>query len=329
MIKKPLLIVSGEPNSIFSEILFKSLNNKLTKKKLGRSIIIIGSKKLLEAQARKLEYSINFIVIDLNNINLHSLNKKKIYIIDIDFKFKKIFDKISSNSNDYIKKCFDISIKLLKKNKAYALINGPISKQFFLKKKYLGITEYLSKKISNKNKPVMLIYNSNISVSPITTHLPIKLVSKNLTIKNIIHNVLTINSFYNLKLKKKIRFAILGLNPHCESILKFSEEEKIIIPAIKKLINKKIKIEGPFSADTFFLKKNIDKFDVVIGMYHDQVITPLKTLYKFDAINITLGLPFIRISPDHGTNIKMMGKNISDPKSLIASFRFLKKLSEI
>tara|TARA_Y100000590_G_scaffold470309_1_gene663511 strand:+ start:5764 stop:6747 length:984 start_codon:yes stop_codon:yes gene_type:complete len=326
VIKKPLLIVPGEPNSIFSEILFKSIKYNSIPNNFNRSIIIIGSKKLLEAQAKKLKYSISFFEINIKNFNLHKLNKKKIYIIDIKYKFKKIFDEISSKSNNYIIKCFDLAINILKKNNAYALINGPISKENFLRKKYLGITEYLSKKISNQIKPVMLIYNSNISVSPVTTHLPIKLVSKNLSIKKIIHNVQAINSFYKHHLKKNVKFAILGLNPHCETVLKFSEEKKIIIPAMKKLIKKKIKIAGPFSADTFFLKKNIDKFDVVIGMYHDQVIAPLKALYKFNAINITLGLPFIRVSPDHGPNIDMAGKNKSDPKSLLATFNFFKKI---
>ena len=87
---------------------------------------------------------------------------------------------------------------------------------------------------------------------------------------------------------------MLGLNPHCETVDNFSEEEKIIIPSIKYLKKKKIIIEGPFSADTFFLKKNIEKFDVVVGMYHDQVLTPIKTIYNFEAINITVGLPFVQ-----------------------------------
>ena len=86
-----------------------------------------------------------------------------------------------------------------------------------------------------------------------------------------------------------------------------------------------MKISGPYSADTMFIKKNRNKFDVIIGMYHDQVLTPIKTLYEYDAINITLGLPFIRISPDHGPNIKMIGKNKSSPLSLIRALNFLDK----
>ena len=118
----------------------------------------------------------------------------------------------------------------------------------------------------------------------------------------------------------------MGLNPHCETIDNISEEKKIIIPAIKFLKKANLNVEGPFSADTFFLKKNINKFDVVIGMYHDQVLTPLKTLYNFNAINLTLGLPFIRISPDHGPNNKMIGKNESDPSSIFYAMKFIKKI---
>ncbi len=106
----------------------------------------------------------------------------------------------------------------------------------------------------------------------------------------------------------------------------FSEEEKIIIPAIRALKNKKINAHGPFSADTFFQKKNLKKFQVVIGMYHDQVLTPIKTLYKFDAINITLGLPYLRISPDHGTNNEMIGQKKSDPQSLYSAINFFTKI---
>ena len=98
----------------------------------------------------------------------------------------------------------------------------------------------------------MLIYNDKISVSPITTHLPIKHVAKNINKKKIIQNIDVINNFYQTKLKKKPKIAILGLNPHCETIEIKGEEDKEIIPAVKVLKNKKIDVYGPFSADTFF-----------------------------------------------------------------------------
>ena len=136
--------------------------------------------------------------------------------------------------------------------------------------------------------------------------------------------IILINNFYKKKFGFKPKIAILGLNPHCESIHKFNEDEKIIKPVIK-ILKKKYKISGPFSADTFFIKGIRKKFDVIVGMYHDQVLTPIKTIYEYDAINITLGLPFIRISPDHGPNEKMLGKNLSNPQSLIQAINFLDK----
>ena len=170
----------------------------------------------------------------------------------------------------------------------------------------------------------MLIFNKRLSVSPITTHLPLKLVSKKISKKNIIKKVSLINNFYEKSFKFKPRIAILGLNPHCESIHDYNEDEKIIKPSIKYL-KKRYNVSGPYPADTIFLKNNRKNFDVVVGMYHDQVLTPLKTLYEYDAINITLGLPFIRISPDHGPNETMMGKNLSNPLSLLKAIKFLDK----
>jgi 4-hydroxythreonine-4-phosphate dehydrogenase len=171
----------------------------------------------------------------------------------------------------------------------------------------------------------MLIYNKKLSVCPITTHLPLKSVVKNLSKKKIIEKVYLINNFYKKNIRFKPKIAILGLNPHCESIDKFNEDEKILKPVIKYLSNKKINVKGPYPADTAFLKKNRKNFDVIVGMYHDQVLTPIKTIYEYDAINITLGLPFLRISPDHGPNQKMLGQNKSNPLSLIRAIEFLEK----
>jgi len=322
---KPLLIVLGEPNSTFSEILFKAYKKKIIQK-FSRPIVVIGSENLLKLQMKFLKYSIKIKKINSLNLKNANLNKKNINIVNVDYRFKKAFNKISNSSNKYINNCFKIALKLLKEKSAFALINGPVSKTHFLEKKYLGITEYLSNKTKIKKKPTMLIYNSSFSVCPITTHLPINLVTKNLTRNKITNDVMNINFFYKKKLNKKPKFAILGLNPHCESIEKLSEEEKIIKPAIKLLLKNKINIKGPFSADTFFSKKNLSYYDVAVGMYHDQVLTPMKTIFNFEAINLTLGLPFLRVSPDHGTNNKMIGRNKSNAQSLISSINFFKKV---
>ena len=325
MKNSPLLIVLGEPNSIFSEILFKSYKKKIIQK-FNRPILIIGSKSLLEKQMKLLKYSIKIKKINLIDLKNLNLNKKYINIINVEYKFKKIFGKISNKSNKYISNCFKIALKLLNEKSAFGLINGPISKTHFLEKKYLGITEYLARKAKIKKKPTMLIYNSYFSVCPITTHVPIKNVTKNLSKNKIVNDVTNINFFYKEKLKKRAKFAILGLNPHCESVEKLSEEEKFIKPAIKLMLKNKINIKGPFSADTFFTKKNLSHYDVAVGMYHDQVLVPMKTIFNFDAINLTLGLPFLRVSPDHGTNNEMAGKNKSNDQSLISSINFFKKI---
>ena len=114
----------------------------------------------------------------------------------------------------------------------------------------------------------------------------------------------------------------MGLNPHNFSISKKSEEKKIIYQAIKNLTKFKIKVSGPVPADSSFMIFKKYKFDVIIGMYHDQVLSPFKALYNFFAINITLGLPYIRISPDHGIAEDIVGKKIANPNSLIESIKF-------
>ena len=315
-----VLIILGEPNSTFSEVLFKYFkSNKF--KKSNNKIILIGNKKLIEKQMKKLKY--NFYINHISD--LKEFKKKSINIINVGFKFKNAFSKITSDSNRYIEDCFDVGIKLMNTYKLTKLINGPISKKHFLKKRFPGITEYIGDKTNSKDQ-VMLIYNENLSVTPLTTHIPIKKVAQSVKKKKIIKAIMKINEFYKTKLFKKAKFAVLGLNPHCETIDKISEEKKIIIPAINLLKKINLNIEGPYSADTFFLKKNIIKYDVVVGMYHDQVLTPLKTLYNFKAINITLGLPFLRISPDHGPNIGMLGKNKSDPSSIFYAMRFVNKI---
>ena len=320
MSKKPIIIVAGEPNSIFLEIFFKCIKTN----KYKCPLIIVVSKKLLQAQMKKLGFTFKINDIDKKIKDFSKLNNNKINVINVDYNFKKCFDKITSKSNKYIDETFKTALNVVKQNNLSKFINGPVSKKSFLKGKTLGITEYLAKK-TKKNKVAMLIFNKNLSVSPLTTHLALKDVHKKITKQKIYTQVNLINNFYKKKFNKLPRLAITGLNPHCESNFQNSEEDKIIIPAIKKLRLKNTKINGPFPADTIFTKSLLKKYDVIIGMYHDQVLSPMKALFNFDAINITLGLPFIRISPDHGPNYSMLGKNLSDPKSLIQALKFLDK----
>ena len=321
MTKEPIIVTPGEPNSIFFEIFFKSIKFNNYKS----PIIIFGSKKLIMAQMKKLgfKFDINLIANDFKNFKI--LNNKKINIINVEYSFKKTFEPISKKSNKYIENSFNAALLYLKKNKLTKFINGPISKKYFLNGKSLGITEYLAKKVKIKNDFAMLIFNKKLSVSPLTTHLALKHVNKNISQKKICNHVKLISKFYEKNFMKKPKIAITGLNPHCESNFKNSEEDQYIRPAIRTLIKKNYKVKGPFAADTIFMKRQSKNYDVIIGMYHDQVLTPIKSLFGFNAINITLGLPFTRISPDHGPNYSMLGKNLSDPKSLIEALKFLDK----
>ena len=318
--KEPIIIVGGEPNSVFLEIFFKSLKTNTFKSPL----IIIVSKKLLQKQMRKLNFYFKINDINKKLKDFSKLNNNQINLINVDYDFKECFEKITSKSNKYIDETFKTALNFIKQNNLSKFINGPISKKSFLKGKTLGITEYLAKK-TKSNEVAMLIFNKNLSVSPLTTHLALKDVHRKITKQNIYKQVNLINNFYIRKFNKLPRIAITGLNPHCESNFQNSEEDRIIIPAIRKLRSKNTKINGPFPADTIFTKSLLKKYDVIIGMYHDQVLSPMKALFNFHAINITLGLPFTRISPDHGPNYSMLGKNLSDPKSLVQALKFLDK----
>jgi len=314
---KPIIIVAGEPNSVFFEIFFKIL-----KKKIKSPIILIASKKLILKQAKVLKKKIILNTISETEIIKKVNSLEKINLIDVNFEQRTAFNKITTKSNDYITNCFDIALKLLKHGVTDKLINGPISKKTFLKNRYNGITEYIADK-TNTKKFAMIIHNKNLSVCPLTTHVPIKYVSKRINKLEIANKVKLIDSFWKKIFNKKIKIGVTGLNPHCESIDNFNEDISIISPTIKKLKKLKYNVEGPLAADTIFLKNNRKKFDLIIGMYHDQVLTPLKTLFEYDAINITIGLPFIRVSPDHGPNESMLGKNKSNYLSLLNSIKFL------
>ena len=318
--KRSIIIILGEPNSISSEIFIKSLNY-IRKTKLN--FIIIGNYSLLEKQAKYLNFKIN-VKFKLSEIN--NLENVKFNFINVDYKQSKPFNLKNKNSDTFVKKCFEQAVILLKKKLAIGLINLPINKSKFTRNKYKGITEYIADKTNNKNKENMLLFNENFSVLPLTTHIPLKKVYKEISYKKIEKACKNLNNFYLKTIKrKKFKIGILGLNPHNgENGYIGNEEKKIIIPAINKL-KKNYPIIGPLSPDTSFLQREKLKIDVLIGHYHDQILTTFKTKFDFDAINITIGLPFIRISPDHGIGTGIIGKGIANPTSFKKAVKFFSK----
>ena len=317
---KPIAIIAGEPNSISSEIIFKCW--KLKKKYIHKPLFIIGSVQLLNLQMKQLKYKIKIKKIN-KHFKIRDLNEIGLPVYDIDYTQKKPFEKISSKSNKYIFKCFEVALNFVKDKKILGFINCPISKEYLFKNKHQGVTEFLSKKLNNKkNNEVMLIYNKKLSVSPLTTHIPLDQVSKKINKLKIIKKVKIIYNFYKKIFNINPNIAVLGLNPHNFSPAKKSEEKEIILPAIKTIKKSRIKVIGPISPDTSFMLFKRYKLDVILGMYHDQVLSPFKALFEYNAINITLGLPYIRISPDHGVAENIIGKNIANPRSLIESIKF-------
>ena len=320
---KAIAIIAGEPNSISSEIIFKSW--QIRKQYIHKPFFVVGSIWLLNLQKKKLNYKIKIKKIN-DNFIINDLKSNELPVFDIEYKQKKPFERISGKSKNYIFKCFNLAIKLFENKKILGFINCPVSKEFLFKKKHHGITEFLSKKSGKSGNEVMLIYNEKLSVSPMTTHIQLSQVSRELKKSNIVSKVKIINSFYKKIFKKNPNFAILGLNPHNFSGSKKSEENKIIYKSIKNLKKFKIKVSGPIPTDSSFMTLNKNKYDVIIGMYHDQVLTPFKALYNFNAINITLGLPYIRISPDHGVAENIVSKRIANPNSLIESIKFFNNI---
>ena len=316
---KKIILFSGDPNSINTEILFKSW--KKISKSLKKKIYLISNYNLILDQSKKLNFS--FKISKAKNIN-DKKNEFSLKILDVNLNYKNPFNVNFKDSSKFVNKSLDLAHKLSLDKNVLGLINCPIDKKLLLKKN-IGVTELLSKKCNvRNNSAVMLIRNKKFAVSPITTHINIKNVSKNLKSKIIISKILTIHKFYRKFFKKIPKIGILGLNPHNAEMQINSEEKKIIIPSIRTLKKRGINLIGPLVSDTLFIE-DFKKFDVIVGMYHDQVLTPFKTIFKFDAINITLGLKYLRVSPDHGVAKKLIFKNKANPKSLIECINFINK----
>lgn len=291
-----IAILLTDHQSINESIILKSLNN-LKKSKL-KNIYFIGSKKLF----------------------------KKIYNKASNFKkFSFLEVKHTHNKNyKYLKEITQLGIQLFNNKKINFIINMPLNKKKFLGNKYKGFTEFFSNQFIKKGGQSMLLFNENFSVSPVTTHIELKNVTKEITTKKLKENISNVINFYKKILKEKIQIVVLGLNPHASiDIVKKNKDKKILQPVVKFFKKKKVNIVGPISADTAF---NNIKNKVYIGMYHDQVLIPFKMINGFNGINITIGKEIIRLSPDHGTAEKIRNKNkLINNLSFLQCIKFCEK----
>lgn len=302
MKKKIILILLSDPNSISEKIILKTLSF-LKKKK--HNYLFVGSLFFFKRLAKK-----TFIIENLKN-----LNNKKINFYNV--------GKKNLSLNKYINKITDISIDFLKQKKAVCLINMPLNKKI-LGNKFNGYTEFLANKLDQTGKENMLLFSEDLSVCPISTHIPLRNVPNSINQNKIWNAINNIIFFYKTIIKKKINIKVCGLNPHAgkDNFDKKNEEKKIIIPVLNKISKKYQNVSGPHSADTIFLKS---KNSAILGMYHDQVLTTFKTVTNFKAINITIGLKYLRISPNHGTGLDIIN---NEKKINNESFKFCIKFCE-
>ncbi len=211
------------------------------------------------------------------------------------------------------------AVKDLKDNKIDVLVTAPINKKNIQSDDFIfpGHTEYLTQKFDCKDS-LMLMVSNKLRIGVITGHIPIKDVSSSITEELILKKIKILNDSLIKDfgiIKPKI--ALLGLNPHAgDQGLIGDEEQKIIIPGIKKACDKNILAFGPYAADGFFGSSNFAKFDGILAMYHDQGLIPFKTLSFDKGVNFTAGLPIVRTSPGHGTAYDIAGQNQASPNSL-------------
>ena len=226
----------------------------------------------------------------------------------------------------------DKALELLNCHEADALVTAPVNKSCIRSagfKEFEGHTEYLAQKTGSKDFAMMFV-GKRLKITLCSRHIALRLVARAIT-EDVIYRTIMLT---HECLKKSFgikdpKIAVAGLNPHAgDSGLFGDEEEKVIIPAIRKASTGIKNIYGPFPADVVFYETLKGKFDAVVAMYHDQALAPFKTLYFNDGVNMTMGLPFVRTSPDHGTAFDIAGKGIADPTSMKEAILLACRLSK-
>ena len=300
-----IFISPGDPAGIGPEITLKALEKN---KKIQNKFVLGGDRDFYE----------NLVIkhnIDLNLVEEGS-NESGVILRHFPLKNKVVLGHPDVANASYIIDILSHGSLGCLNNNFESLITGPINKELINQSGYefSGHTEFLSD-ISNIKKVVMLLMNKKLKIALLTTHIPLSEVPSKITKKNLDETISIISKEVESKWKiKNPSICLLGLNPHAgEGGFIGHEEEEILKPFVNSS-NKNI--HGPISADTAFIEQNINKYDVFLAMYHDQGLPVIKSMGFGDTLNITLGLPFLRISVDHGTAYEIAGKNKSDFSSM-------------
>ena len=226
------------------------------------------------------------------------------------------------------------AVDAVRRGAARAVVTNPIAKAVLYEAgfRFPGHTEYLGKLANAWGRasfPVMMIWSEKLAVVPVTIHIPLSEVPKALSEDLILKTARVVDRDLRTRFGlARPRLAVAGLNPHAgESGAMGGEESMIIAPALERLRTEGIDIVGPLPADTMFHESARARYDVALTMYHDQGLIPVKALGFDEGVNVTLGLPFVRTSPDHGTAFDIAGKGIANPSSLIAALKLAGRLA--
>ena len=293
-----IAVTPGEPAGIGPDLAVISVQ-----KKLAKNLLFFADPNLIRSRAKLLNIELKVVESD-SEVKNGEIN---IYPIESNHSF--IPGELKVSSAEYVLNSIDLAIDFNLKNKSEALITGPIHKGIINQAgiAFTGHTEYLEKRTSSK-KTVMMLATDNLRVALATTHLPLSKVSENINHESLRQTITVIhNSLFKLGIKNP-KILVCGLNPHAgEEGYLGHEEIEIINPLIQDMNKEGFNLLGSVSADTAFTPESLKGVDVVLSMFHDQGLPVLKTLGFKRAINITLGLPFIRTSVDHGTAINLAG----------------------
>ena len=324
---KKIIYSPGEPSGIGPDLIIQLCNSKFWTD-IKPPIVCLADPKLLKDRASKLGKKIKLLQIsDFDNIQKNKKNHIQVLCVTKCNNLKP--GKLYKSNAHYVLKNLDFAIDNALNDKNTALVTGPISKEniISINKKFQGHTEYIQKKTASDDV-LMLLSSDKLKVALATTHVPLKNVAKAITKKLIISKAKILNDELKNKFKiKNPKIILLGLNPHAGEGGKIGSEEKdILIPAVKELRRKKINISYPKSADTAFTKKILNEADAYLGMYHDQVLPVIKALSFGSTTNITLGVPIVRTSVDHGVALDIAGIAKSDTSSLKEAIKIAKKI---
>ena len=327
--KTKIVITSGEPAGIGPDICL-NLTGPITDALDNTELYIIADPVLLTERAELLGKEIHLQIHNSTDNLSDSYQAGKLNVIPLPLNEPVQAGKLNAKNSAYVLNMLDLAHDLCMQNLVDAMVTGPIQKSIINQAGYsfTGHTEYLAEK--TESAPVMMLATNKMRVALATTHLPLKNVSQAITRETLTETLNILNLFLKQKVGiEKPRILVCGLNPHAGEDGNLGDEEiNTIIPVIKKLQQQDMDLVGPLPADTLFTPKYLSNADAVLAMYHDQGLPVLKYSGFGKAVNITLGLPFIRTSVDHGTALDLVATGDASDSSMIEAINMAIELNQ-